>query len=203
MSWDRNWSSFLSFWLFFVFISVLQIRDPMPFWPLDPGSGMVKKVKIRIRVENPGSHCRELWNNLLGWNYFNLLTWIRDPESFWPWTRDRGWKIRICDKNPGSATMDCKYLFSLVMIKEPACLQLLDIVATVYLRKQFFGVISTHRIIVSWSEGSGSGSGGTAKPPGGGADKGGGGASANKFKGVSGSQYKFGVLARYRYLISV
>ncbi len=46
-------------------------------------------------------------------------------------------------------------------------------------------------------EGSGSGSGGAAKPPGGGADKGGAGASANKFKGVSGSQYKFGVLARY------
>jgi hypothetical protein len=83
------------------------------------------------------------------------------------------------------------------MIKEPACLQLLDF-ATGYLRKQFFGVISlTHRIIVSWSVGSGSGSGGAAKPPGGGADKGGGGASANKFKGVSGSQYKFGVLARY------
>jgi hypothetical protein len=61
-----------------------------------------------------------------------------------------------------------------------------------------FGVVSlTHRIIFSWSEGSGSGSGGAAKPPGGGADKGGGGASANKFKGVSGSQYKFGVLARY------
>jgi hypothetical protein len=64
--------------------------------------------------------------------------------------------------------------------------------------KQFFLIISLkHRIIVFWSEGSGSGSGGAAKPAGGGADKGGGGASANKFKGVSGSQYKFGVLARY------
>jgi hypothetical protein len=69
---------------------------------------------------------------------------------------------------------------------------------TGFISENNFGVISlTHRIIVSWSEGSGSGSGGAAKPPGGGADKGGGGASANKFKGVSGSQYKFGVLARY------
>ncbi len=27
---------------------VLLIRDPVPFWPLDPGFGMGKKIKIRI-----------------------------------------------------------------------------------------------------------------------------------------------------------
>ncbi len=33
---------------------------------------------------------------------------IRDPESFWPWIRDPGWKkfgSRIRDKHPGSATL--------------------------------------------------------------------------------------------------
>ncbi len=41
-----------------------RIRDPVPFWPLDPGSGMVKKsgsgYVIRIRDEQPGSYFREL-----------------------------------------------------------------------------------------------------------------------------------------------
>jgi hypothetical protein len=29
---------------------------------------------------------------------------IRDPETFGPWNRNPGWKIRTRDKNPGSAT---------------------------------------------------------------------------------------------------
>ncbi len=32
----------------------IRIRDPVPFWPLDPGSGMGKKIKIRIREPDPG-----------------------------------------------------------------------------------------------------------------------------------------------------
>ncbi len=41
------------------------IRDPVLFWPLDPRSGMGKKIKIRIRYEHPGSYFRELRNNFL------------------------------------------------------------------------------------------------------------------------------------------
>jgi hypothetical protein len=42
----------------------IRIRDPVPFWPLDPGSGVGKKLGsasgIRIRDEQPGSYFREL-----------------------------------------------------------------------------------------------------------------------------------------------
>jgi hypothetical protein len=45
--------------------AVLRIRDPLPFFgPLDPG--WVKKIKIRISDEHPGSYFRELRNNFLG-----------------------------------------------------------------------------------------------------------------------------------------
>jgi hypothetical protein len=40
---------------------VLRIRDPVPFWPLDLGSGMVKKA-------GSGSYFRELRNNFSGSN---------------------------------------------------------------------------------------------------------------------------------------
>ncbi len=29
------------------------LRNPVPFWPLDPGSGMDKNKKIRIRIRDP------------------------------------------------------------------------------------------------------------------------------------------------------
>jgi hypothetical protein len=49
---------------------MLRIRDPVPFRPLDPGSGMGIKSRsgygIRIRDEHPGSYFRELENNFLG-----------------------------------------------------------------------------------------------------------------------------------------
>jgi hypothetical protein len=48
--------------------SVLLIRiwDPVPFFT--PGSGMGKKIKIRIRIgdEHPGSYFRKLGNNFFG-----------------------------------------------------------------------------------------------------------------------------------------
>jgi hypothetical protein len=32
----------------------IRIRDPVPFSPLDPGSGIVKKIKIRFRDPESG-----------------------------------------------------------------------------------------------------------------------------------------------------
>ncbi len=46
----------------FICIPVWRIRDPVPFWPLDPGSGMGTKIKILIRDEHPGSYFRKLRN---------------------------------------------------------------------------------------------------------------------------------------------
>ncbi len=31
----------------------IRIRDPVPFCPLDPGTGMEKKIKIRVRMNIP------------------------------------------------------------------------------------------------------------------------------------------------------
>ncbi len=42
----------------------ILIRDPVPFWPLDPGSRMGKKSGSGKRDE-PGSYFRELRNNIL------------------------------------------------------------------------------------------------------------------------------------------
>jgi hypothetical protein len=44
----------------------IRIRDPVHFYPLNPGYGMGEKIKIRIRDEHPGSYFRELRNNFLG-----------------------------------------------------------------------------------------------------------------------------------------
>ncbi len=74
----------------------IRIRDPVPFWPLEPGSRMGKKSRSGPRDEHPGSYFQELRNNFL---FFGLkilsLTWIRirDPESRWSWILDG--KIRI------------------------------------------------------------------------------------------------------------
>jgi hypothetical protein len=54
----------------------LRIRDPVPFWPLDP---RWVKNKIRIRDEQPGSYFRELGNQFFGFKYLNYLMRIRDP----------------------------------------------------------------------------------------------------------------------------
>ncbi len=68
----------------------IRIRDPMPFWPLDPGSGRGKKIKIRIRDEHPGSYFREL--KTIFWGLEILKLFYADLESFWPWIWDPGWK---------------------------------------------------------------------------------------------------------------
>jgi hypothetical protein len=43
-------------------LPVLQIRNPVPFCPLDPGSGMGRKSRS-------GSYFRELRNNFFGYKY--------------------------------------------------------------------------------------------------------------------------------------
>ncbi len=45
--------------------AVLRIRDPVPFWPLDPGW---VKTTIRIRDERTSAYFLELRNNFLGEN---------------------------------------------------------------------------------------------------------------------------------------
>jgi hypothetical protein len=50
------------------------------FDPLDPGSGMGKKIKIRIRDEHPGSYFRELRNKF--WlKILKLFDAVADPGS--------------------------------------------------------------------------------------------------------------------------
>ncbi len=83
----------------------IRIRDPVPFWPLDPGSGMSRKSASGsgIQDEQPGSYFLELRNHFLGLKYLNSLMRIRDGDS-----SDPGWKkvgSGIRDKHPGSATL--------------------------------------------------------------------------------------------------
>jgi hypothetical protein len=61
----------------------------VPFGPLDPGSGMGKKIRIRIRYEQAGSYLRELKKQFFGLKYLNSLMRIRDGKIR---VRDPGWK---------------------------------------------------------------------------------------------------------------
>jgi hypothetical protein len=72
----------------------------VPFWPLDPGSGMGKKSgsAIRIRDKQPGSYFRELRSHCFGLKYLNCLMQIRDPG--WSKFGSGVEKIRIQDKHP-------------------------------------------------------------------------------------------------------
>jgi hypothetical protein len=49
--------------------TVSGLRDP----------GWVKKIRIRIRDEQPGSYFRELGKNFFGLKYLNFVMRIRDP----------------------------------------------------------------------------------------------------------------------------
>ncbi len=75
----------LEFYFSKVPIAVLRIwiRNPgsMPFWPLDPGSGMARKSASGsgIHDEQPGSYFLELRNHFFGLKYLNSLMRIRDP----------------------------------------------------------------------------------------------------------------------------
>jgi hypothetical protein len=85
--------------------SVLRIRDPVPFWPLDPGSGMSKKSGFGSGMNYP-DHISESLETML---WVKILIFSdADPESFWPWIWNPGWKkfgYGIRDKHPGSAKL--------------------------------------------------------------------------------------------------
>ncbi len=57
---------------------MLWIRDPVPFWLLDPGSGMSKKSGSGSGINNP-DHISERLETIFELNYLNSLMWIRDP----------------------------------------------------------------------------------------------------------------------------
>ncbi len=88
----------------------IRIRDPVPFWPLDPGW-------VKIQDPNPGSGIGGLnkpdhiskSSETIFW-VKNTLMWIRirGPESFWPWIREG--KIRIRDKHPGYVTLGISFV---------------------------------------------------------------------------------------------
>jgi hypothetical protein len=61
--------------------SVFRIRNPVPFWPLDPGwvKSQDPNPGFRIRVEQPVSYYLELRNHFFGLKYLNSLMRIRDP----------------------------------------------------------------------------------------------------------------------------
>ncbi len=70
---------------------------------LTPGSGMDKKIRKRIRNEQPESYFREQFFELKALQFFD-----EDPGSGGIWIQDPGWKkfgSGIQDKHPGSATL--------------------------------------------------------------------------------------------------
>ena len=60
--------------------AVLRIRDPVPFWPLDPGSGIgfFRIPDLGSRIPNP--YFWELSDNFLGKKFYNSLK--IDPNLF-------------------------------------------------------------------------------------------------------------------------
>jgi hypothetical protein len=44
--------------------------------------------------------------------------WIRDPDSFGPWIRDLGWKIRIRDSGSGINIPDPQHWYLHRKVKE-------------------------------------------------------------------------------------
>jgi hypothetical protein len=58
---------------------VLRIRNPVPFGPLDPGSGMGKISGSGSRMNNPDHITESL----------ETIFWVKIPKFF---DEDRGWK---------------------------------------------------------------------------------------------------------------
>jgi hypothetical protein len=56
-------------------IAVLRIRDPMPFWPLDPdpGSGMGLFRNPDLGFQNPDTYFLELCDKFLDKKFYNSL----------------------------------------------------------------------------------------------------------------------------------
>jgi hypothetical protein len=64
-----------------------RFRDPMPFWALDPGSGMGKKNQDPESGMNNPDHISESLETIFGLKYFNSWIGIRDGKN-----SDPGWK---------------------------------------------------------------------------------------------------------------
>ena len=103
------------------------IRDPMPFWPLDPGSGTSKKSGSGMN--NP-DHISEGLETTFGLKYLkSLIRWcgfgIRDPG----YTKF-GYGIRDGKVHPGSATLLFKravgfrIIEQLIVMRQPNLSQL-------------------------------------------------------------------------------
>ncbi len=72
--------------------NISSVANPVPFWPLDPRSGMGKKNRVRIRDEQPGSYFRELGNQFFGVKILKLFN--ADPG--WKKFGSGMKKIRTC-----------------------------------------------------------------------------------------------------------
>ncbi len=78
-------------------VLLFLIRDPVPFWSLDPGSGMDKKSGSGSGMNNP-DHISKSLETIFGLKYVNSLMRIRDT----------GWKkIQIRDPWSGMKKTSC------------------------------------------------------------------------------------------------
>ncbi len=92
----------------------VRIQEPVPFWPLDPGFGMGKKLGSGSGMNNP-NHISEKTETVFGLKYLNSLMRIQGP----------GWnkfgseigmeKNRIRDKHPGSPTLHSGWVDDLII----------------------------------------------------------------------------------------
>jgi hypothetical protein len=81
----------------FMLCSVLWIRDPVPFWPLDPGSGIgfFRIQDLGSRIPNP--YFWDLNDNFLGKKFYNFF---KLAQSFFFSTPDSDPDLNL-DSNPG------------------------------------------------------------------------------------------------------
>jgi len=100
--------------------SVFRIRNPVPFWPLDPGwvKSQDPNPGFRIRVEQPVSYYLELRNHFLGLKYFNSLIRIRSWKN-----SDPGSGINIPDPQHYFGSTSGSSLFADLLI----CIQYPDL----------------------------------------------------------------------------
>ncbi len=80
----------LPVWIWLLVLRI-WIRDPVPFWPLDSGSGMGKKSRSGSGMNIP-DHISESLETIF-WGKIHKF-FVADPRSFWPWIRDGKIPIR-------------------------------------------------------------------------------------------------------------
>jgi hypothetical protein len=80
--------------------AVLRIRDPEPFCPLDPGSGMGKKSGCRSGMNNP-DHFSESLETIFRVKILKFFAVDPGWKKFGSWMK----KIRIRDIQTGSAKL--------------------------------------------------------------------------------------------------